>query len=108
MCDSPAPADQRRCLSSAIDRKDAALNDLYQRVVRALRRQANVQPEDADPPSVDDLRNEQRAWTEDRDTLCQTVGSGALYARERAACYSDRTDRRMRALQAKLDALPPG
>jgi uncharacterized protein YecT (DUF1311 family) len=91
-----------------IDRKDVALNELYQRVVRALRRQANVQPEDADPPSVDDLRNEQRSWTEDRDLLCQTVGSGALYARERAACYSDRTDRRMHVLQTKLDAIPTG
>ncbi len=83
------------------------MNDLYQRVVRALRRQANVAPEDTDPSSVDELRNEQRTWSEDRDTLCQTVGSGALYARERGSCYADRTDRRIRALQAKLDAISP-
>jgi uncharacterized protein YecT (DUF1311 family) len=107
VCDSPNASDQHRCLMDAILKYDASLNDVYQKLIAALRRQANVQPEDPDPASVETLRGTQRRWIEDRDTLCRTAGSGALYARDRAACFAGLSDKRARALQQMIDALPP-
>ena len=86
---------------------DATLNEVYQKLITALRRQANAQPDDPDPPSVETLRGTQRRWIEDRDTLCRTAGSGTLYARDRAACFAGLSDKRTRALQQMIDALPP-
>lgn len=107
VCDSPVSADQQRCLMASVARNDHALNDVYQQLISALRRQANVQPGDPDPQSVESLRGEQRRWLEDRDAQCHEVGSGALYARDRAACFADHTDARVRELQQRIDALPP-
>jgi len=108
VCDSPSASDQHRCLMDAVVKNDVTLNDVYQRLITALRHQANAQPDDPDPASVETLRGTQRRWLEDRDTLCRTAGSGPLYARDRAACFAGLSDKRTRALQQMLDALPPG
>jgi hypothetical protein len=52
------------------------------------------------------LRAAQRRWLEDRDTQCRAVGTGVLFARERAACFSDQSIKRKRDLQQILDGIP--
>lgn len=107
VCDSPAESDQRACVSSAIDRSDAKVRGVYERLIVALRRQAAVADSEPDPSSVDDLRAAQRRWVEDRNAVCDVAARGAmLSARERAACYADRGTQRAKELQAQLDAIP--
>ncbi|HXT16421.1 MAG TPA: lysozyme inhibitor LprI family protein [Gemmatimonadaceae bacterium] len=102
-CSSPTSSDQHRCLMNSIAENDAPLNSVYQKLIAALRRQANVADDDPDPATVADLRSEQRRWLEDRDDACHTAGDGPLYARDRAACYADRSSQRTKDLQARLD-----
>ena len=63
------------------------LNDAYQRLITALRREANVQPSDPDPESVDALREAQRRWTEAGCRVSGDAGSGLLFARARAQSF---------------------
>ena len=107
VCDSPDSSDQHRCLMNAIDRNDVGLNGVYQRLITALRRQAGVQPDDPEPATVETLRGAQRRWVEQRDVECRSAGTGLLYARERAACFADQSEKRKRDLQDQLDAIPP-
>jgi len=108
VCDSPSASDQRQCLLSAIQRNDVGLNDVYQRLIAALRRQANVADGAPDPQSVVDLRNAEHKWVDDRDAACRGAGDGPLYARARAQCFADQSARRLRELQQMLDAIPGG
>jgi uncharacterized protein YecT (DUF1311 family) len=102
-CASPSPADQHRCLMDAIASNDHALTSVYQQLIAALRKQAAVADGDADPPTVIELRSEERRWLEDRDAACHNVGDGPLYARERSACYADRSAERTKELRQRLD-----
>jgi uncharacterized protein YecT (DUF1311 family) len=106
ICDSPTESDQHQCLMNAIERSDRDLNATYQRLINALRRQAGVADADPDPPAVEELRSAQRRWLNDRDDACRATGSGPLYARDRAACFADRSAQRTRDLQGQLDAIP--
>ncbi len=103
-CDAPDAADQRACLSAAIERNDGPLNAVYQRLISALRRRANAQPGDPDPPSVEQLRVEQRKWMNDREAACRDVGDGPVYARVRAQCLADWSPSRVRELEQMLRA----
>ena len=105
VCGSPAAGDQRRCLLSAIDRNDVALDAVYRRLIAALRRQANVSPGDPDPESVIALRRAENQWLGDRDRACRSVGTAPLYARDRAQCFADQSAARTRELQQRADAL---
>lgn len=106
VCDSPAESDQHSCLMTAIDRADRDLNATYQRLINALRRQAGVADSAADPPAVEDLRAAQRRWLQDRDETCRGAGTPPLYARDRAACFADRTAARTQDLQQQLAGIP--
>jgi uncharacterized protein YecT (DUF1311 family) len=106
VCDSPASADQHRCLMNAVEKNDAELNGVYQRAIAALRKQAGVLPDDPDPSTVEQLRATQRRWLEDRDVQCRAVGTGLLFARDRAACFSDQSNKRTHDLQQILDGIP--
>jgi uncharacterized protein YecT (DUF1311 family)/serine/threonine protein kinase len=105
-CSTPLDDSQRACLSSAIERNDAPLNDVYQRLIAGLRRQAAVADTEPDPPSVQQLRAAQREWLDRRDQTCRSVGQPPLYARERAQCFADQTAQRVRELQQQLASLP--
>lgn len=105
-CDSPEPSDQRKCLSGAVEKADREMNDAYAKLIVALRRQANVADTDPDPSSVDEVRASQRRWLQDRDDVCRGTGAGLLYARDRAACFSERAAARTRDLQQQLSAIP--
>lgn len=102
-CSSALTADQRRCLTNGIQEGDRALNGVYQRLIAALRKQANVADDDPDPPTVQDLRDSQRRWLEQRDDVCHDVGDGPFYAKDRAACYAGKAADRVKELQARLD-----
>ena len=107
-CRSPTAADQHRCLMNAIDRNDVALNSTYHALITALRRQANVASNDPDPDAVTRLRNAQRQWLDVRDQICRSVGTGPLYALDRAQCFADQSAKRTRELQQQADAIPQG
>lgn len=104
-CSSPLPSDQHRCLTTAIAGNDRTLNDVYRRLITALRARDSVSTDSPDPPSVIELRAEQQRWLEDRDAACHNVGDGPLYARERGPCYADRSAERTKELQRRLDSL---
>jgi uncharacterized protein YecT (DUF1311 family) len=106
VCRSPAAADQHKCLMDAIGRTDADLNQIYQKLIDALRRQSSATAGDPDPASVIRLRESQRKWVDDRDVACRQVGSGRLYARERSSCFAQQSANRARELQRLLDGLP--
>src|SRR6185312_6093393 len=105
-CSMPADASQRACLASSIERGDAELNGVYQRLIAALRRQAAVADSAAEPVSVSQLRSSQREWLDRRDQTCRAVGQPPLYARDRAQCFADQTGQRVRELQAQLAGIP--
>lgn len=91
-CDSPAAADQRRCLMSYLARSDVGLDRTYQSLISALGQQANVGPGDPPPATVTQLRQAQRAWLVYRDTECRRRNrrnEGPLWAPVRARCLGE-------------------
>jgi uncharacterized protein YecT (DUF1311 family) len=106
VCDSAEADDQRTCLTNAMERNDAWLTVVYQRLVAAIRRQADVQEGDPDPAAVIDLRAAQQRWTDARLAACRDVGEGALYARVRGQCFADQSAKRTRELEEMLAAIP--
>jgi len=105
-CDSPALADQRACLYVHIAANDVELNRVYGDLIAALRARAGTQAQDGDPPAVRQLRVEQRAWLVERDVECRRrtgAREGALWARVRANCLGEMSDRRAQELAATLN-----
>jgi len=105
-CASSAPADQRSCLKSAIQRGDASVNRVYRQLIAALRAQAGAEEGDPDPSSVTEVRESQTKWLDDRDTACAQVGAGPMYAKARAQCYADAAGKRLKELQELMDEIP--
>jgi uncharacterized protein YecT (DUF1311 family) len=107
-CNSPALADQRACLTAAIERSDAALNQVYGDVVAAMRERASTAPGDPDPPEVQRLRAVQRSWVAERDAECRRRGrgrEGPLWATPRAQCLEQFSTNRSQELSAMLARL---
>jgi eukaryotic-like serine/threonine-protein kinase len=107
-CNSPALADQRACLTAAIERSDAALNQAYSDVVAAMRERASTAPGDPDPPEVQRLRAVQRSWVAERDAECRRRGrgrEGPLWATPRAQCLEQFSANRSQELSAMLARL---
>jgi uncharacterized protein YecT (DUF1311 family) len=104
-CSSPASSDQHACLMSAILDHDRELNAVYRQLIAALQRQAGG---DSNPSAVRSLRAEEQRWIEERDRACRSVGSEPFYARDRAACFAEQSDRRTLELRQMLGAIPPG
>ena len=105
-CDSPASSDQHACLMDAIDKNDVELNRVYRRLIASLRRQAKVEEDADDPPAVTELRSAQFKWLEERDVMCRSVGSGALYARDRSQCFAEQSVKRTDELRKKIGEVP--
>jgi uncharacterized protein YecT (DUF1311 family) len=105
-CSSPASADQRACLMSAVARTDVGLNRDYQVLIADLRRQAGGA---AEPPAVATLRAEQRAWLDARDRQCRAAvagSEGALWGAARAPCFAALSERRAAELRTRLGGEP--
>ncbi len=88
-CASADAGSQRSCLLTLLARGDAPLTRAYAARIVALRRDAGTPAGAGDPPAVEALRAEQRAWLAQRDTECRRRGEGRegpLWAPERARC----------------------
>lgn len=107
-CESPALADQRRCLLSYLARSDVKLDRNYQAVITTLKSEAGTGPRDAEPASVTRLRVAQRAWLVYRDTECRRRNrgkEGPLWAPVRAQCLAEFSSQRTEELAADLAKL---
>lgn len=99
-CDSPASDDQRTCLNRYIVRNDASLNRVYGELVAQARLSGGPELEER-------FRQQQRAWVIERDEGCRQSRSqeGPLWARVRARCLGNYSDRRTQELQLSLNRL---
>jgi uncharacterized protein YecT (DUF1311 family) len=102
-CAASDAGSQRRCLLTLLERGDAPLTRAYAARIAELRRAAGTAPGAPDPPAVESLRAEQRAWLAQRDTECRRRGEGregALWAPERARCLIALGQQRASALDS--------
>jgi uncharacterized protein YecT (DUF1311 family) len=97
-CDSPAPVDQRSCLNRSIVENDADLNRTYQDLIAQSRKSGGPELEQR-------FRQGQRDWVVQRDAECRGAGEGALWARARARCLAEHSDRRTAELRRNLNSL---
>jgi uncharacterized protein YecT (DUF1311 family) len=100
-CASAASADQRACLMAALERADVPLTRDYQTLIGELRRRAGGGRE---PPAVQSLRAEQRAWLDARDRQCRAAlagREGPLWGAARAPCFAALSERRAAELRAR-------
>ena len=104
-CASTALADQRACLLARLHETDAPMNAVYQAVIRRLRQRAGVPTRAPDPPAVQRLRAQQRAWLETRDRECRRMAGGQeppRWAPSRARCLAAFAADRTAELRARL------
>jgi uncharacterized protein YecT (DUF1311 family) len=97
-CDSPAAVDQRSCLNRSIVQNDADLNRTYQDLIAQSRKSGGPELEQR-------FRQSQRDWVNQRDAECRGAGEGALWARARARCLAEHSDRRTAELRRNLNSL---
>lgn len=97
-CDSPAAVDQRSCLNRSIVQNDADLNRTYQDLIAQSRKSGGPELEQR-------FREAQRNWVNQRDAECRNVGEGTLWARARARCLGESSDRRTAELRRNLNSL---
>jgi uncharacterized protein YecT (DUF1311 family) len=97
-CDSPAAVDQRSCLNRSIVKNDADLNRTYQDLIAQSQKSGGPELEQR-------FRDAQRDWINQRDAECRSVGEGALWARARARCLADHSDKRTAELRRNLNSL---
>lgn len=97
-CDSPAAVDQRSCLNRSIVQNDADLNRTYQDLIAQSKKSGGPELEQR-------FREAQRDWVNQRDVECRGVGEGALWARARARCLADHSDKRAAELRRSLNSL---
>jgi uncharacterized protein YecT (DUF1311 family) len=99
-CDSPTSDNQRACLNRAIARNDVNLNRVYGELIAQARLSGGSELEER-------FRQQQRAWIIERDENCRQDRSdeGPLWARVRARCLGNYSDRRTLELQASLNRL---
>jgi uncharacterized protein YecT (DUF1311 family) len=97
-CDSPAAVDQRSCLNRSIVQNDADLNRTYQDLIAQSRKSGGPELEER-------FRQSQREWVNQRDAECRSAGEGALWARARARCLANLSERRTAELRRNLNSL---
>jgi uncharacterized protein YecT (DUF1311 family) len=97
-CDSPAPVDQRSCLNRSIVQNDADLNRMYQELLVQSRKSGGAELEQR-------FRDAQRDWVNQREADCRGTGEGALWARARARCLANHSERRTAELRRNLNSL---
>ena len=100
-CDSPTTIDQRYCLNRSIVANDAGLNSTYQDLLDQARKSGGSDLEDR-------FRQSQREWVNQRDSECNSqapASSGKLWARDRARCLAEYSNRRTEELKRNLSSL---
>lgn len=99
-CDSPTSVDQRFCLNRSIVANDADLNQTYQELIAQSRKSGGSELEER-------FRQSQRDWINERDSACRQSEStdGKLWARARAKCLANFSNKRTAELQRNLSSL---
>lgn len=100
-CESPAAVDQRSCLNRAIASNDADLNRTYQELVAQAEKSGGSELQSR-------FQQSQREWVNQRDADCnsQTPSeNGKLWAKARARCLADYSEKRTAELQRSLNNL---
>jgi uncharacterized protein YecT (DUF1311 family) len=108
VCSSPVAANQRACLTMLIEDSDTELNDVYEALIRELRRTNGTQPGEPDPASVERLRTAQRDWIRSREAECRSRNEGSegqFWALARIGCFRELADARRRDLESALRRL---
>jgi serine/threonine protein kinase/uncharacterized protein YecT (DUF1311 family) len=104
-CRIAATADQRACLAAYIDAGDAPLNRTFDSLVSELRRIAGTAAGAPDPPAVQRIRVEQRAWLGVRETECPrqpVAGAGEFWAQAQSQCFAEMASSRAEDLRDAL------
>jgi uncharacterized protein YecT (DUF1311 family) len=100
-CDSPVAVDQRSCLNRSIASDDADLNRTYQELLAQAQKSGGSELQDR-------FQQSQREWINQRDSDCtaQTPSqNGKLWAKARARCLSESSEKRTAELQRNLNNL---
>jgi serine/threonine protein kinase/uncharacterized protein YecT (DUF1311 family) len=91
-CRIAATADQRACLDAYIAIGDAPLTQAFDALVAELRRLAATPPGAPDPPTVQRVRVEQRAWLSVRNQECPrapAAGAEPFWAEAQSQCFTE-------------------
>jgi uncharacterized protein YecT (DUF1311 family) len=100
-CNSSTPVDQRSCLNRSIASNDVDLNRTYLELLAQARKSGGSELEDR-------FQQSQREWINQRDSDCnaQTPSeNGKLWAKARARCLADYSEKRAADLQRNLNNL---
>jgi serine/threonine protein kinase/uncharacterized protein YecT (DUF1311 family) len=87
-----ATADQLACLDTYIAINDAPLTQAFDALVAELRRRAGTPVGAPDPPTVQRVRVEQRAWLSVRNSECPRTrppGGGPFWAEAQSQCFAE-------------------
>jgi serine/threonine protein kinase/uncharacterized protein YecT (DUF1311 family) len=104
-CRIAATADQRACLAAYIEAGDAPLNRTFDSLVSELRRVAGTAAGAPDPPAVQRIRVEQRAWLGVREAECPrqaVAGAGEFWAQAQSQCFAEMAASREKDLRDAL------
>jgi uncharacterized protein YecT (DUF1311 family) len=100
-CNSSTPVDQRSCLNRSIASNDVDLNRTYLELLAQARKSGGSELEDR-------FQQSQREWINQRDSDCnaQTPSeNGKLWAKARARCLADYSEKKAAELQRSLNNL---
>jgi uncharacterized protein YecT (DUF1311 family) len=100
-CESTVAVDQRSCLNRSIASDDADLNRTYQELMAQAQKSGGSDLQDR-------FQQAQREWINQRDTDCtaQTPSAnGKLWAKARARCLAEYSEKRTAELQRNLNNL---
>ena len=107
-CLLASSADQQVCLAAYIAVGDAPLDRAFDSLIGELRRVAGAQLGAPDPPTVQRVRIEQRAWLAVRDNECPRkapAGAGPFWAEAQSACFSEMASARAGELRDAVKRL---
>jgi uncharacterized protein YecT (DUF1311 family) len=107
-CALASTADQRVCLQAYVAAGDVPLNTAFASLVGELRRIAHTPADAPDPPNVQRIRYEQRAWMSVRESECPRsapAGAGPFWAQTQAQCFNEMAKSRAAELRDAVKRL---
>jgi uncharacterized protein YecT (DUF1311 family) len=91
-CRLASTADQRACLAAYVAAGDVPLDRAFNALVSELRRVQHTPLGAPDPPGVQRIRIEQRAWLSIRESECSRSappGGGPFWAQAQSRCFGE-------------------
>jgi uncharacterized protein YecT (DUF1311 family) len=105
LCRTPGVAAQRACLYAHLTESDVELERAYHALIDELRSRAGAPRGAFEPETIQRLRQSQRAWLVERDTVCRQrsrPSEGPLWAPARARCLGELSAQRAQKLTYDL------